>query len=104
MGVDMFEEERVAFRMQIEALNEQITSLTQTSNSLTEINKRLMSDKAEQSRQARHAKEQLEKVQLELTQSQTRYSSLLSQYERIQDKVKEKNSEIYDHVSQAKRL
>ena len=50
MGVDMFEEERVQFRMQIEALNEQIINLTQTSTSLTEINKRLMGDKAEQSR------------------------------------------------------
>ena len=67
MGVDMFEEERVGFRMQIEALNEEITKLTATSNSLTEINKQLMNAKAKESTEARYAKELLEKIQIELT-------------------------------------
>lgn len=78
MGVDMFEEERAAFRIQIDALNEQIANLSHTTASMTDINKRLMGDKAEQSRLARAAKEQLERTQLELSQSTVRYNGLLS--------------------------
>ena len=50
MGIDMFEEERKVFRRKIEFLNEQVNVLTCTSNQLTDQNKKIMRDKAQQSR------------------------------------------------------
>ena len=83
MGVDMFEEERVQFRRQIEFLNEQMRNMAKTVASLSETNKKLMKDKAEQSKLARGAKKLLEKNELQLKESTSRNNNLISQNEKL---------------------
>ena len=63
-----------------------------------------MNAKAKESAEARYAKESLEKIQIELTKSQFKNASLLKQYEREQDKVKERNIEINELTNTKRRL